>query len=51
MCNIAGYVGDKNATPILLKMIQSQEGLNGGFYSGLAIHNGEGLDYRKMRGS
>ena len=50
MCNIAGYVGSKNATPILLKMIQAQEGLYGGFYSGLAIHNGEGLDYRKMRG-
>ena len=50
MCNIAGYVGNKNATPILLKMIQEQEGLNGGFYSGLAIHNGTGLDFRKIRG-
>ena len=50
MCNIAGYVGKKNATPILLEMIKAQEGLNGGFYSGLALHNGKGLEYCKMRG-
>lgn len=50
MCNIAGYVGKKNATPILLEMIKVQEGLNGGFYSGLAVHNGKGLDYCKLRG-
>ena len=50
MCNIAGYVGGENATPILLKMIKAQEGLNGGFYSGLAVHDGKRLDYRKARG-
>ena len=50
MCNIAGYVGKKNATPILIEMIKAQEGLNGGFYSGLALHNGKGLDYCKLRG-
>ena len=51
MCNIAGYVGNNNATPILLKMIREQEGLNGGFYTGLAVHNGSGLDYCKLRGA
>ena len=50
MCNIAGYVGQGNATPILLKMIKAQEGLNGGFYSGLAIHNGKKLSCRKVKG-
>ncbi len=50
MCNIAGYVGDLNATPILLKMIKAQEGLNGGFYSGLAVHDGKNLHYRKTIG-
>lgn len=50
MCNIAGFVGNKNATPILLEMIKAQEGLNGGFYSGLAVHNGRDIEYCKLRG-
>ena len=50
MCNIAGYVGSQDATPILLKMIQIQEGLNGGFYTGLAVHNGKNLHMRKTLG-
>ena len=50
MCNIAGYVGSLQATPILLKMIKAQEGLNGGFYSGLAVHDGKNLHYRKTIG-
>lgn len=37
MCNIAGYVGEEPAAPILLEMIQAQEGLAGGYYSGLAV--------------
>ena len=50
MCNIAGYVGAHNATPILIEMLRHQEGLNGGFYSGLAVHDGENLAYRKVLG-
>lgn len=50
MCNIAGYVGTREATPILLDMIRAQEGLNGGFYTGLAVHDGQGLQYAKLRG-
>ncbi len=50
MCNIAGYVGSQKAVPILLKMIKAQEGLNGGFYSGVAVHDGKNLHYRKTQG-
>ena len=50
MCNIAGYVGTREATPILIEMIRVQEGINGGFYTGLAVHDGEKLHFRKLRG-
>lgn len=42
MCNIAGYVGTKQAAPILIEMIKQQEGYNGGFYTGIAtLHEGK----------
>ena len=42
MCNIAGYVGKKQAAPILIEMMRKQEGLDGGFYTGIAtIHEGK----------
>lgn len=50
MCNIAGYVGLRRAAPILIDMIRIQEGLNGGFYTGLAVHDGAGISYRKTLG-
>ena len=50
MCNIAGYVGRRNAVPILIEMLRRQEGLNGGFYSGLAVHDVDALSYRKVLG-
>ncbi len=50
MCNIAGYVGSKQAAPILLKMILAQEGLDAGFFSGLAVHDGHRIAYRKTKG-
>ena len=50
MCNIAAYVGTKPAAPLLIDMIRRQEGLNGGFYVGIAtIHEGK-IHYRKVRG-
>ncbi len=50
MCNIAGYVGERTAAPILIEMIRAQEGLNGGFYTGIAtLHEGK-IYYRKVVG-
>ena len=50
MCNIAGYVGNKRAAPILLEMIKREEGLDGGFYTGIAtIHEGK-IYYAKLTG-
>ena len=50
MCNIAGYVGTKRAAPILIDMIRQQEGIAGGFYTGLAtIHEGK-IYYAKLTG-
>ena len=50
MCNIAGYVGAHEAAPILIEMIRVQEGLNGGFFTGLAVHDKSALHYRKVQG-
>ena len=51
MCNIAGYVGERDAAPILIEMIRAQEGQNGGFYTGIAtLHEGR-IHYRKLVGS
>ena len=42
MCNIAGYVGTKQAAPILIDMIKRQEFLDGGLSTGIAtIHKGK----------
>jgi hypothetical protein len=50
MCVIAGYIGSKQAAPILLEMLQREEGLGGGYYSGIAtIHEGK-LYYEKLVG-
>lgn len=50
MCNIAGYVGRKEAAPILLEMIRSQEGFAGGYYTGIAtLHEGR-IHYAKLTG-
>lgn len=50
MCNIAGYVGERRAAPILIDMIRRQEGLAGGYYTGLAtIHEGR-IYYAKLTG-
>lgn len=50
MCVLAGYVGEKSAAPILLELLEKQEGLAGGYYTGVAtVHQGE-LHYRKVVG-
>jgi glucosamine 6-phosphate synthetase-like amidotransferase/phosphosugar isomerase protein len=42
MCNTAAYVGSQPAAPILLDLIEAEEGLWGGHYTGLAtIHEGK----------
>ena len=50
MCNIAGYVGERDAAPILIEMIKTQEGYAGGYYTGIAtLHEGK-LYYEKLTG-
>ena len=50
MCNIAGYAGTKPAAPILIEMMRRQEGLCGGYYSGIAtVHEGR-IYYAKLTG-
>ncbi len=41
MCNIAGYVGTKQAAPIIIEMLRRQEPWDAGFYTGIAtLHDG-----------
>ncbi|MBQ9859731.1 MAG: hypothetical protein IJO76_03520 [Clostridia bacterium] len=50
MCNIAGYVGSRPAAPLLIDMMRRQEGLCGGFYTGIAtLHEGK-IYYAKLTG-
>lgn len=50
MCNIAGYVGEKRAAPLLLDMIRRQQAFDGGSCTGIAtIYNGR-IYYRKVVG-
>lgn len=50
MCNMAGYVGERAAAPILLRMLEREEGFEGGFASGIAtLHEGR-IYYRKLVG-
>ena len=50
MCNIAGYIGEKQAAPILLEMLRRQQPYDGDMSTGIAtIHEGK-LHYRKIVG-
>lgn len=50
MCNIAGYVGERPAAPLLIEMMRRQEGLCGGYYTGIAtLHEGR-IYYAKLTG-
>lgn len=51
MCNIAGYIGTQTAAPILIGMMLRQEGLNGGFYTGIATIHESGVHHAKREGN
>ena len=50
MCNIAGYIGKRNAAPILTEMMRKQEGYGGGYYTGITTHDGVKLHTAKVVG-
>lgn len=50
MCNIAAYVGERRAAPILIEMMKREEGFEGGYSTGIAtIHEGK-IYYAKLVG-
>lgn len=51
MCNIAGYVGKKQAAPIILDMFRRQEGWDCGHYTGMATVDEAGLHVEKDIGN
>ena len=51
MCVIAGYAGSRLAAPVLIEMIERQEGLAGGFYTGLAAVEPGSMHWRKVVGT
>lgn len=50
MCNIAGYVGERAAAPILIEMMRREEGFDAGFYTGIATIDNGRIHYRKVTG-
>ena len=51
MCNIAGYVGSRQAAPILIDMMRRQEGWDCGHYTGMATLSGGKLYVKKDVGN
>ena len=49
MCGIVGYIGDKDASPILLEGLQKLE-YRGYDSSGIAVHNGQDINLIKAQG-
>lgn len=50
MCNIAAYLGDRRAAPILIDMLRRQEGYDAGFSTGIATIADGQLHTRKVEG-
>ena len=50
MCNIAGYVGERDAAPILLDMMSRETGYGGGYYTGIATLADGRLHWDKVLG-
>ena len=50
MCNIAGYIGKREAAPILIEMMRREEGYAGGYYTGITVHDGVRLNSVKTVG-
>lgn len=51
MCNIAGYVGERDAAPVLIDMIRREEGFAGGYYTGIATLSDGKIYYEKLTGT
>ena len=50
MCNIAAYVGNRDAAPILIDMMAREEAFAGGFYTGLATIYEGNIYHKKLTG-
>ena len=50
MCNIAGYIGKREAAPILIEMMRREEGFGGGYYTGMTVSDGTELHSDKVVG-
>lgn len=50
MCNIAGYVGERRAAPILLEMLRRQQGFDGGACTGITTYYEGRLYTRRIVG-
>ena len=50
MCNIAGYIGSKDAMPILIEMMRNEEGWDAGFFTGAVTLNNGKLHSAKVVG-
>ena len=50
MCNIAGYIGTKQAAPILLEMMIKEQGFDAGYYAGIATVDDGVIRYEKLVG-
>jgi glucosamine 6-phosphate synthetase-like amidotransferase/phosphosugar isomerase protein len=50
MCNMAAYIGNRRAAPLLLDMIERQEGFAGGYYTGIATIDSGKLHWAKVVG-
>ena len=50
MCGIVGYIGDRNATEVVLEGLRRWE-YRGYDSAGVAVVNGKGLEVRRCRGA